>query len=312
MNGKKIYYLETNALYSLANYLGVIAEKVEAHTSLFAIQEIISQIDEDNYYKRKSVLSKLRSSNLKIMPHLPKEMVMLAFGLNISELDQIKYEKSLLWNQVMLVCSSSSYDEYCKKAKKMYDFDAKDSKEIEDAYDKNVTTGMQEEIYKDIQKIKTRRKKEKEICQKYGVKSLSELPPNPHIEGVEYVTIDVDRLFLDEENVPEKGEDIRDIKELAQKILHHLEIACDEVELDALVRNRNKERLTAFMLGNLSYRFSEIFSGKTLKRNDAVDLCHLIYLENENYVIVSDDKIFESCTMPQMRIKTTALKALCE
>ena len=275
---KKIYYLETNALYSLANYLGVIAEKVEAHTSLFAIQEIVSQIDEENYCKRKSVLSKLCSSNLKIMFHLPKEMAMRAFRLDISELDQIKHEKSLLWNQAMLVCSSSSYDEYCEKAKKMYDFDVKDSKEIEDAYDKNATAGMQEEIYKEIQKIKARRRKEKEICQKYGVKSLSELPPSPPIEGVEYVTIDVDQLLLDEENVPEREENIRDIKELSQRILHHLGIACDEVELDKLVRNRSKERLAAFMLGNLSYCFSEIFGGKTPKRNDAIDLCHLIYL----------------------------------
>ena len=311
MKSDKIYYLETNALYSLVNYFDLVTKKVEAHTSLLAMEEIVSQISEEDYYQRKSILTKLIASKLKIMPYSPKEMIMAAFGIDISHLDKILEEKKYLYEKIKLITRCESYEKYKEQVLKLYNIDITEEKRIEDQYDLETTERLKEEVYKEIKIVKERRKKEKEICKKYGVQRLSELLNHKKIEGVEYFEIDVNKVFGFNNATLECGEDARRERMLLTGILDSLKIEYSEEDVNDLIIKREKEKLCAFLLGSSFYQFTEIYHGKTPKRNDWVDIIHLIYLENENYVIVSDDKIYNDVTMETMRVNLQEFIKLC-
>lgn len=308
MDSDKVYYLETNALYSLVNYFDLIAEKLEAYTSFYAIEEIVSQISEDNYYKRKGILTKLQDSKLKIMPYLPSELVMAAFGKDISKIDRLLKDKFYIWERVKLIIKSDSFEKYKEEVLKLYSIDVVAEKGNEDKHDTDITERMKEEVYKETKKIMERKKKDKQICKKYGVQSLSQLPNDEKIEGVEYFEIDINKVIESEEDAFESKEGTRLERQLLISVLDSLELFYEESDIDELLVHRKKEKLVAFLLGSIAYEFTEVYNGKIPKRNDTIDIWHLIYLENENYVIVSDDKIFDNIAISTMRIKVDALK----
>lgn len=310
----KIYYLETNALYSLTNCLDMIAERTNAHTSLFAIQEIVTQISEENFFKRRQLLQKLFASKLKVLWYLPNEMVMAAYGKDISTLEQIRREKEMWCGLAKLICRSDSYVKYKEESFNQYDIDVEALRIEEDEYDTMVALKMQGAVAEQTQALKERRKKEREIRLKYHVKSLLELPTDQKIEGLEYTTIDLEHLmrYADDSDAPKTVEYTPEEKLLLEKELEFLALDYNEEDLDALMQSYDRTRTTAYILGIHVYWASRILWGKIPKRNDTVDLNHLLYLENEHYVIVSDDKIFENTTMAQMRIKTGELRAMCE
>lgn len=45
--------------------------------------------------------------------------------------------------------------------------------------------------------------------------------------------------------------------------------------------------------------------------NDAFDIMHLLYLRDENYLIVSNDKIFDNIVMRGMCIKNDEFLKIC-
>ena len=125
---QKTYYMETNALYALSKHFDNIANSnVNVATSLFALQEIVDGIEEDSFRKRKILLNKICSSSVLIYPYLPKECITTAFHLDISELPQIIEEKAFLLEQLKLIRSSDSFDEYrsgCQAVQKLVDENA--------------------------------------------------------------------------------------------------------------------------------------------------------------------------------------------
>lgn len=307
MNNKKIYYLETNVLYSLVNSLNIIAENVEAHTSLFALEEIVSGICEDNFTKRKKVLTKIINSKLKIMPYMPQEMLLAAFGKDISELNKIILEKKYLWVRTKAIISSDSYEQYYKKIIDLYKISVREEEKENTECDFKIIEKMIEIIRKCTKELNVKKKEDKKICKEYEVERLIELPQDRKIEGVNYFEIDTIRAFgLDEEN-PDSKEDSQMERRMLVDILNSMNLIYEEKDIEELVRNRKKEKLYAFLLGSLLYSFYWSNEGRVPKRNDTMDICHLVYLENKNYIIVSNDKIYEKILLPNMTIKPVKL-----
>lgn len=71
------YYLETNALYSIAKVNSKVISN--AYTSAFALFEIISGITMENFVKRKSVIEKTLKSKIEIDWQFPQEIIFNSF-----------------------------------------------------------------------------------------------------------------------------------------------------------------------------------------------------------------------------------------
>lgn len=310
MGNEKIYYLETNAIYALVNNLNLITEKFQAYTSLYALNEIVSGTYRGNFLRRKSVLKKLFESNMKIVPHMPKVMILAAFGKDISMVDKIYDDKVYLWEKAKIIIASESFEEYRNRVLKRFERDVLMEKDNEDEFDKELTRKITQIIHNDTITMNEKKKNEKEICKKYGVKNIFEISPDIKIEGIEYIEIDINRAFGFEDDV-ENNEGLYLERQLLVNILEAAFISYDENDITALIANRNKEKLCALFMGSLCYSFLWPYRGYIPKRNDILDICHLIYLQDENYVIVSNDKIFENISMASMRIKIEDLEVLC-
>lgn len=279
---EKKYYLETNALYSLCNHFEDIKNSsMEIATSLYALEEIVCGIGEENYNKRKIVLSKLRMQKIKIYPYLPIECISLAFGLDISEFPAVLSQKLTLNRKVHIICSANSYEEYCKSAEKE-GIDVVSIKKDDDAREKRNKDFLCEVINEDRKNIKKLRREQS--------------------EKKTYVEMDVSKAFGIDNDI--SNQNIEENKQIIKSIMEELRISYEEQDVLDLIENRDKDALVAFLLGKELYGAAKALeiNKKQADRNDIYDLMHLLYLRNENYVVVSDDKIYEFVTMQPMRI----------
>lgn len=282
---KTIYYLETNALYSLSNHFNdIVDSEINAETSMFALQEIVDGIDEKTFCKRKVLLDKVYISEIEIYPCLPKECIANAFKFDVLGFPNISEEKVLLQKQIDFIRNTSSFDEYQDKLKIELGIDSVKIKvsndEREQQYKRTISKCIEVERMH-IKKIK----KEQE-------------------ENPTYVQIDINKAF----GLGKSESDIdtsSDEATLLRSVLDSLFITYEEQDIINAMIQRDKSALVAFLLGNQMYGASKSLEidKKLAGRNDVNDLMHLFYLRNENYTIVSDDKIFETSTMMDMRIK---------
>ena len=123
-------------------------------------------------------------------------------------------------------------------------------------------------------------------------------------ENPTYVQIDINKAFGLEESesdIDAKSEEVS----LLRGVLGSLSIAYEEQDIVNAMRKRDKSALVAVLLGNHLYGASKgfEFDRKLAGRNDVNDLMHLFYLRDENFIIVSDDKIFDNSTLKNMRMK---------
>lgn len=285
---QKTYYMETNALYALSKHFDNIAKSnVNVATSLFALQEIVDGIEEDSFRKRKILLNKICSSSVLIYPYLPKECITTAFHLDISELPQIIEEKAFLLEQLKLIRSSDSFDEYSARSADKLGIDVLAVKESNDQREQKNKRIISKEIESDRIYIKKLRQKQTE---------------NPS-----YIQIDPMKAFSLEEDTPDINL-YSDEAKLLRGILDSLLILYDEQDiLDAMIQ-KDKDALVAFLLGYHLYSGAKALEmdRKLAGRNDINDLMHLLYLRNKDSVIVSDDNIFNISSMKNMRIKNDA------
>ena len=286
---KRIYYLETNALYALSNsFNDIVDSKINTVTSIFALQEIVDGIDAKTFFKRKVLLDKVCTSKIEIYPYLPKECIATAFKLDVSDLPNILNEKVLLQKQIEFIRNASSFDEYQNKLESELGIDSVKTKVSDDEREQQYKRTISKKIEVDRMNIKKIKKEQKD---------------NPT-----YVEIDINKAFGLEKS--ESDIDTNSYEAiLLRYVLDSLHITYEEEDIIKAMIQRDKSALVAALLGNLMYSASKgfEFDKKLAGRNDVNDLIHLFYLRNENYIIVSDDKIFEISTVKDMRIKTNEL-----
>lgn len=282
---QKKYYLETNALYSLVNNIDTFVHVLDAATSLYALEEIVTGIDERQYHKRKVLLNKIVKSKLKIYPYFPEECLAISFGLDISQLEIVKIKKEILWKQVNLIISNEDYSMYAKKIEENLGIDLLTEKKLDDENNKDIVIQLNQFVkennirIKEKKKIKPRKKR-----------------------------IDLQKVFG-----LEKTENTYSIeKQILIMFLQKYSIDYEDSDIEGLIQEYDGNQLVAFILGVSLYMWDRSYNMKLVKRNDHLDLLHLLYLKGNNYVIVSDDKIFNNISLRDMRIKSNDFLKLCK
>lgn len=87
-------------------------------------------------------------------------------------------------------------------------------------------------------------------------------------------------------------------------LLKFLKLSYTNTDIEEILENYDKKQFVAFLLGANIYEYTRANSNKKRKFNDIIDIQHLLYLKDENYIIVSNDKIFDDISLNKMRIKT--------
>ncbi|WP_101696209.1 hypothetical protein [Clostridium minihomine] len=278
-NNTTKYYLETNALYSLINKIDLFVDSSDVSTSLFAFEELIDGIDSENYHKRKVMLSKLKASKLKIYPYLPMECIAISFGLDISGLPIVQEKKILLWKKVNLVISSNDYITFVNELKEKENIDFQKEKE---AIDKHETV-----VAKNLKELISQKSNELD-----AIKQRQIIEP-------EYYNINIEDIFLE----PNEKLTYEHEKLLLTQLLNLCGISYESSDIDKVVHDYDGRQLVAFILGQSAYTWNRSHHKRSTEYNDIPDLSHLLYLKDENYVIVSNDKIYDNATLAQMRMK---------
>ena len=277
----------------MANHFDEInASGLNVNTSLFALCEIINGIDGTNYHQRKVLLSKIKKANLKIFPYTPRECIALAFHLDINTFSSIQEEKRDLWRRIEAVSQCDSFDDYAEFMQSNYHTDVRSEKNSDDRYEAAMKTALSNTIVADRQHILDLKTKQQESPEYYHVQ-------------VE----DILKYCDKEASVDLNSDEGR----LLTGLLDNLKLTYAQEDVERLLKERDRSALVSAILGIQMYSGAKAFEfSRTLSgRNDPFDLMHLLYLRNENYLIVSDDKIFDYVTMVSMRIKNEAFLKLC-
>ncbi|KQY84183.1 hypothetical protein ASD24_10405 [Paenibacillus sp. Root52] len=277
-NSSNKYYLETNVLYSMINSIPKLKKTSDAATSLLAYQEIVWGISPEQYHKRKILLTKLKESGLKIYPYLPVECILISFGLDVSNVPLIIEEKRLLWGQVNLIISCENYEDYAYALKTQYDIDIDEASYKIQMREKSKQTILQDIIEKNHKEIKREK--------------------NERAESPQYHKINIEDLIFD----PDKKPDLTVERELLIEALQICKFDFLDTEIDELLLNYDGKQLVAFILGRYSYTWNRSRTNRTPDINDPIDINHLLYLRDENHMIISDDRIFETAALRSMRM----------
>lgn len=284
----KIYYLETNALYVLSNrFADVVAAGINVSTSLFALQEIVEGIEEENFQKRKVLIEKIISNGVKIYPYLPRESIVKAFNLDISQIPQILEEKKLVIDKINLIRNADNFQEYYTGTSENIGIDVVEIKKYNDEIEEENRKKIYDMIVSERKRIEQLRKEQEET-------------PT-------YIEIDVEKIFGLKDEPDSDREENQDIECLLKSILSSLNIEYSESDIFESMKNRDRSALVAFQLGYNMYGAAKGLgvNKKGADRNDINDLMHLLYIRDRNHVMVSDDKIFSFCTMENMRMETS-------
>lgn len=75
------YYLDTNALRSLANHLPEDAFARGIYSSFLAVSEIVSGMNHNNFQERKNILDRVLKEKINIVRFSPESLLMLAYGV---------------------------------------------------------------------------------------------------------------------------------------------------------------------------------------------------------------------------------------
>ena len=277
-NSSVKYYLETNAIYSLINKIDIFADSTDVATSLLAYEELIDGIDEKNYHKRKILIMKLKASKLKIYPYLPMECIAISFGLDISGLPVVQKRKKFLWKKVNLVVSSDDYLTYVKALKETEGIEFLKEKESIDENEVITAKKLKKLIMQNSNEIEATKQRQK-------------------IEP-EYHKIDIEKIFDTDKKTTYEFE-----KKILIQILDSCKISYGSSDIEDIIQNYDGHQLVAFILGQTAYTWNRSYHKKSSEYNDIPDLAHLLYLKDENYIIVSNDKIYKDITLPKMRVK---------
>lgn len=124
-----IYYLETNALYHISKISKDILDR--SYTSIFALLELVTGINDINFKKRRTVLSMVRDFNLAIDYALPEEIVFNSFDA-FNEFEFLEERSDKLQNLVDEILASENLSQYSSSVNYNAEFGAKYFRELDE------------------------------------------------------------------------------------------------------------------------------------------------------------------------------------
>lgn len=262
------YYLETNALYSIAK---ITKKRNYLFTSVLSLYEIVSGINCENYEKRKNILIKIMSSSIHFDWDMPEKIIFDSFDVTINfEFCEKRIES--LKNLINRIILSNKYDEFINSyefKEQKYNFDY--FKKLDNLWSKGFINGT---IigYKSI----------KEAINK-GNSSFRFNEKEFILTGIK----DLNMFFEKEKNLNQSMTIFGLIK--------MIQTNCIDLTEEEIYNSYNG------LIDNYINGFTEFCSYKMSMlelpaKNDFTDLTHLLYLRNyDNCMIVSNDKIFDNC-----------------
>lgn len=260
-----IYYLDTNALYSIRK---IQKEKLPYFfTSIMAILELVSGINEKNFDKRRTILSMVKASGLTIDHAFPEEIIANSFDI-FDEYDFVEERDKGLLNLVDAVIASEAFSSY----------------QLSEAF--NAELGH--EYFKFIDQNLSKNFAAASIN---GIKLIKHFQRNPSIENV----IDINGVEFDLNTV----DGLRKAFPMFSKAstleaMCHLVVKMSQASLEiADVFSSYNHLADVYVKVYSSYAEAQILNSMQPSKNDAQDLLHLLYLKSDfKRFIISDDKIF--------------------
>lgn len=256
--------------------------------SLFTFYEIVSGItNEKEYGRRVKIVKELLESRIPYFNYLPIECFATAYKFDLSNFNFVNEQKNELNMIITELSCSESFDDFNKKLKmRKIDFE----KYLEE------TQSCEKSLCERINSLL----KEVEIDYRETNKKRISKP--------EYIKINFEDYFCDFDNSIQYLPSQNRIEIVCLKqLLYSLNVEYDNAKFNKLLNNYTGE-LTAFFLGLLVHNFLKIDNGSMSGRNDYLDILHLLYLRDENYKIVSSDKLFTNDVMKMQRMSLDDFK----
>lgn len=261
------YYLETNALYSIDKIDKICGDN--CFTSAFSLFELISGLNDDNFNKRRNLLTKLRQSQIKINKNFPEEIIFESFDV-MRDYEFVENRFSALFIQIQGIINSENFTDFKTFNKSnQIDFNFDFLKFMDDKWNKgfvNATTNGNNRIRQVLEK-------ENKV-----------IFDNGKIIGLNN-NKDLKKLFDYE---PELSRSIS-IVAFAGLIKNK---GIDSTEKE--IYDSYNGLIEQFVQCISDYSDDKMIKFETPSKNDFSDLTHLVYLKNDKEKsIVSDDKIFK-------------------
>jgi len=281
-----IYYLETNALYHISKFSKDILDR--SYTSIFAMLELVTGINEINFEKRRTVLSMVRDFKLTIDYALPEEIVFNSFDA-FDEFEFIEKRTDKLQYLIDEILASENLSQYSSSVNYNAEFGAKYFREL----DERISNTFIQASFSGVKEIKR-------TIEEAGDDCILEFEGNFHVLNTR--------------------------KKMRDFLFSHRSVN-NAVTINALVNMIYTAEVSAyFSIGEvfdsyngLSNTFVEtlshfctdsIIGEKTPAKNDFADMIHLLYLKSDPMRrIVSDDKIFQA-DLPSLTLSVSNLKTL--
>ena len=252
------YYLETNSIRKLSKYLDNAFIKKNCFTSIQVFSELLTDINEANFYIKKNVLNKIFESGISIDWIPPHQKQYESFGFfnvkyNLNK-DIILLFYDIIKNSACLSDFNNGIQNYANEYKKLKDYDK--------AFETYFKKEMSDKI-KDFRSV---------FSFQEGITVCDDIIEylNTKKEGIIYFILAMclvmaEDLYYSDLNKFEK----RTIKEIAGSFNGDIII---------------------FLIISGVYCIKKVPRNEQISRNDFNDLYHLVYANNS--IVVSDDNIF--------------------
>lgn len=260
-----IYYLDTNALYSIRK---IRKEKFSScFTSVLAIMELVSGINERNFEKRRTILSMVKSFGLTVDYAFPEEIIANSFDI-FDEYEFVEKRDKALLDLVDGIIVSETFSSY-KNSKA---FNAELGHEYFKLVDQNLSKNFAEAAIR-------------------GIKLIKQYQRNPSNENI--IDINGVEFDLNTEDGLRRAFPLFSKASTLEAMCHLIVKLCQvSLEIEDVFTSYNY--LTDVYIQVYSdYAEEQILKSKSPGKNDAQDLMHLLYLKSDfKRYIISDDKIF--------------------
>ena len=257
------YYLETNSLRKLNSSLEVLKEN--SFTSALSIFELISGIREQDFHIRKCVLENIFKSHIEIIWAFPEEITVNAFP-------GMEYEEERV-NPLKKICG-----------------DLIESKNLK-VFQKKASKGkFNLDFFKNLDKEYSNRFIN---ATKNGNANLKKIIKD---ENEEYL-IDFSTNFI--KSLPENHSMNNSItlQAITDNLKKALELSSGELIDEKKIYEQYNGSINIFISAFSLFTARKNSEFNIPAKNDFIDLHHLIYLaNNENYFIVTDDKMIPKMT----------------
>ena len=212
---------------------------------MFALQEIVDGIKEEDFHRRKVLLSKIMSYKLKIYPFLPVECVAIAFFLDISDFPEILCTKEILIKKINMAIRADSYWDYHNKLLNAVRIDEDEVKKHTDEFEVENKKKISAIVDAERRSIDKLRKEQK---------------TNP-----QYIKIDINEVFGIESDGRANHQSVDNVTLLLSKLLDSLHIQYSDADIFEKVKERDKNALVAMLLGVDMYSNRQIMMRSDIK-----------------------------------------------